>query len=1600
MLSAEAAQAALAERRERSTLTAARGRFIGLATKAVAGSLSDPRADRAKLVARLDKLGRRGRRLAFAGALPGLGGELASLYEGAGALTYQGSWDRRPFRAPRTEQLAQERVLNSIGRTVPELVAHAADPVWLARWAGHLSAQSWAVDSHVVGWLLASAIDGGNDEVFDILLATIDGSDEIATMGRHVPIALLCAGREEGWERVEQLLLCAQRQEGLRQSILEVADEARPQALRRMLALILEHDLSRFASVARAVAVWFGVELLAGERRRIDELIRATLGCLERPPVTVGEDPLTAYLALWARATSDVQAAIAQAEPLLDASDPELRFAAAYLLGETKVTMAIPALIRALSDDDLRVAAVACWALASVRGNRVAESYDAIEALLARVPKRAQELEPVSWLGALPALKRQTVAELLFHHVDPPHVDRVLPHAKALDTWTRGRLVGLVANGPQNAERRAALLGFLSDGSPEVRGHAIAAMRTLELSDEEAIALEALLKRKPGDLRRGVLELISARGDAWMLDAVQRLLAADEQQRLAAVDLLRRVAAGESSHAGRARDALAQLDAADATVVGDASRRAVADDPLTRLDEGNGFGLFDEADLTAALAPRRTAFKADTPAALRVIALLDELIDAHAEVEIVAERWGSRERVLLGAATGLHLRQHELRLRRGETDVELPLRELWTGFAADLPADARDHDDQQLLRAYLHCTATTNRFGWDEAAKVAAALGARHPALIADVLGFLVFVDPGPQRLACALDGAEDLLARLSRRELTARDWHWTPTALDIARDLAAHPFASDCADLVRRHWQLERWASEPPGVTPTAEAWVREHPRANGRRPLRPPDDVVARALALGSATEADLVDHLVGPRGRGWEFSSLGRLSTARGREQLPAADRIAAVVERIRERVVAIELARGEAPTAAASAVLALHRTGGLDVLVAALAALGKDRLVRGWASDGEGRAAVFSHMLAATMPGEDDTPERFGEAMRRARVSDRRLRELACYAPQWARHVGATLARPGLADAVWWLHAHTKDDRWTTDQELRDAWSRAVAERTALSSEELVEGAVDVAWFADLRGRLEDAELELLLAAAKYGSSSGGHKRAELFARAMRGDLTEAELVARIAKSRHQDSVRAIGLLPLPAGDERDATIARRYELLQSYRRDSRQFGRQRQASEGRATEIAMQNLARTAGFADPVRLTWAMEAHLTADLAGDGVTVEHEGVSVNLVVDGDGRPVVTVRRGDKPLKAVPAKLRKAPEIRAVTDRTSELRRQASRIKGSLEGAMVRGDAISGDELAGFAEHVLLWPAISRLALVGDEIAGFPDRGGRVLRDAAGSEHAIGTTELLRIAHPIDLLSRDWPSWQRHAMSARIVQPFKQLFRELYVPVDAELTEDGGSRRYAGHQVQPGRARALLSKRGWRLDDYEGARRIDHDEHVIASLWFLDGLGSPVDVEPPTLEEVRFHDSREGRQIGLRDVPPRLFSEIMRDIDLVVSVAHVAGVDPEASQSSLEIRGALVAETCELLGLDNVAVEGPRALIDGEIGRYSVHLGSAGVHRLPGGSVCIVPVHSQQRGRVFLPFADDDPKTAELIAKVLMLARDRDIRDPTILEQLRR
>jgi hypothetical protein len=431
---------------------------------------------------------------------------------------------------------------------------------------------------------------------------------------------------------------------------------------------------------------------------------------------------------------------------------------------------------------------------------------------------------------------------------------------------------------------------------------------------------------------------------------------------------------------------------------------------------------------------------------------------------------------------------------------------------------------------------------------------------------------------------------------------------------------------------------------------------------------------------------------------------------------------------------------------------------------------------------------------------------------------------------------------------------------------------------------------------------------------------------------------------------------------------------------------------------RAAQIGLENLARTAGYADPIRLEWAMEAHEVADLAAGPVAVTHKGVTVTLTLDENAQVQLTVRRGEKILKGIPSEVRKDRRIAALADRRTELKRSASRVKQSLETAMIRGDTFTGTELRELFAHPVLAPFLGRLVLVGEGIRGYPVSGGQGLRDHAGRVEPIKPDERLRLAHPHDLFSAgDWDRWQHDCFTNERIQPFKQVFRELYLLTEQERKDGTLSNRYAGQQVNPRQAMALLGNRNWSVR--EEISKTFHEAGWTAHLLLRHHGWTPLEVEGWTLDVVRFTRKGSWDVLPLAEVPPRLFSEVMRDLDLVVSVAHRGGVDPETSASTVELRAALVKETCSLLRIENFRIQGAHALIDGQMGRYSVHLGSGVVHRQPGGSICIVPVHAQHRGRLFLPFADDDPRTAEVISKILLLARDHEIQDPTILQQLR-
>lgn len=803
----------------------------------------------------------------------------------------------------------------------------------------------------------------------------------------------------------------------------------------------------------------------------------------------------------------------------------------------------------------------------------------------------------------------------------------------------------------------------------------------------------------------------------------------------------------------------------------------------------------------------------------------------------------------------------------------------------------------------------------------------------------------------------------------------------------------------------------------PESDPVYHESEMAEGINVMVPTHHELLAAWKAGDANEQDLYRWMLlpeDPASRGsWERGHPMRMrfiesyymhGVMNKRLLLGCPEEFELAVSKVWSRAIEVELERGDAVTEVSGLLSRDGPASSGSTVLRALSALGSQRLVRGFTGGDGSKSTVFSALINRSRVSEDDTTDGFAALSKQLAISDERLLELAVYAPQWARFVERALEWPGLEDAVWWVRAHTKDASFQWQDEIRDLWDACIAERSPVAKDDFQDGAVDVDWFHRAYALLGKKRWEALYAAAKFACGGSGHKRAQLFADAILGNVSEKEITTRIESKRHQDSVRALGLIDLGKGAAREKRVLERYRLLQDFRRTSRKHGGSMlQASEKRAVEIGMENLARLAGYADPLRLQWAMETREIADLAAGPIIVKAGDIQVSLRITEDGQPEVAAEKKGKPLASVPPAAKKLPAVKELSERATMLRRQTSRMRLSLEQAMCRGDEFEAGELKTLAAHPVLWPMLERLVFAGEGLMGYPDKKGAVLRAHDSTLEPLKSTDRLRLAHPVDFLnakgkSKAWELWQRECFSAERVQPFKQVFRELYIVTQSERDKTE-TLRYQGQQIQPRQALALFGARGWVAKPEEGVFRTFHQEKITAHAQFEETFYTPAEIEGLTTRGLVFTKRGSSDPLNLADVPPRLFSEVMRDLDLVVSVAHRGGVDPEASQSSIEMRASLLREVCLALKLNNVRIEAPRAFIKGVHREYALHLGSANVQMLPGAALFIVPVHSHHRGRVFLPFAEEDPKCAEVITKAIALARDSEIKDPSILTQLR-
>ncbi|MEZ4911148.1 MAG: hypothetical protein R2774_09835 [Saprospiraceae bacterium] len=179
---------------------------------------------------------------------------------------------------------------------------------------------------------------------------------------------------------------------------------------------------------------------------------------------------------------------------------------------------------------------------------------------------------------------------------------------------------------------------------------------------------------------------------------------------------------------------------------------------------------------------------------------------------------------------------------------------------------------------------------------------------------------------------------------------------------------------------------------------------------------------------------------------------------------------------------------------------------------------------------------------------------------------------------------------------------------------------------------------------------------------------------------------------------------------------------------------------------------------------------------------------------------------------------------------------------------------------------------------------------------------------------------------------------------------------------------------------------------------------------------------TTDQVRFVNVETEELVDLIDVPPLIFSEVMRDVDLFVGVGSV-GNDPTWRDSgglpayrnywhsySFGDLSELAKNRKEILTrlIPRLKISNVTSLIDkfvvvkGKLRTYKIHIGSTNILMEPNDQyLCIVPDRSKkiETDNLYIPFEGDNGLSV-IISKAMLLANDDKITDPTIISQINR
>lgn len=210
------------------------------------------------------------------------------------------------------------------------------------------------------------------------------------------------------------------------------------------------------------------------------------------------------------------------------------------------------------------------------------------------------------------------------------------------------------------------------------------------------------------------------------------------------------------------------------------------------------------------------------------------------------------------------------------------------------------------------------------------------------------------------------------------------------------------------------------------------------------------------------------------------------------------------------------------------------------------------------------------------------------------------------------------------------------------------------------------------------------------------------------------------------------------------------------------------------------------------------------------------------------------------------------------------------------------------------------------------------------------DAQGNKIPAPTGSIIRLWHPLHSNADERKRWQQRLCDKQIVQPFRQAFREIGYSLD--------SHSFAGYWLSLSPLTALARKEGWYLQ-YGGLERRFGAYRVVLTL--NANLYPGVQGEGKT-GDITVYD-RYSSPVSLNALAPILANEILRAIDLLVSVTALDASEPDIAQDApLRVSGVINSRKTFL------SIQFAEAIAHGQLtlqarhaaaGKQAIHLATA-------------------------------------------------------------